>query len=365
MVAVLMLAGCTSEAPDEVPSAAGFWPVSIGEVAVVRSGDQVQFTDGSRTVPVDVRVTPSAPVVVVPVGTDRVALLAEYGSQLLSVVRLADGSVVQRPCPDCHGLAGMGNQLVTVLSDGSLVVLDADLGTATLAPLAEVPTPAVAEPDPDWTPDYRVLGDEDGVVVVGQLAADGGVRFGPTVVSRYDSGGGLLSSGQAVDRGLRIESSANGGATVLESTYSAGACSSGSRLSVLGERGDAVQLPTADGEMVRDWSWAGDRVVTVSYVNQMNYQDCDYRPLVVHELTVSDGVVSEIPSPGLTRLRVLGGCDVVVALRDLAGQPAKLVARVPGGDARDLGQVDDVLWSAPATSGCRDLAGDVAELAGA
>jgi hypothetical protein len=362
----MIMAGCTdgsaSDSGDSAPVPA-LWPTTSDGIAVLRQADELWVTDGAGTAPLGIPAGAGAPVSAAAVAPDRLALLVTGQSPVLWVVDLRDGATRQRVCVDCRGLGSVDEQLVTVLGDGTLVILDDRLEAASTVPLADVVPPRTGgwEPEPGWSPDFTVLGSADDAVIVGRLAPDGGARGGPTLVSRHRLDGTRLEETSLEGRATRAEAESSGEHVVVDADHSSGACSSGSLLQTL----DGHALRTEESEIIEDWSWAGDTVVAVTYSNQMTRGGaCDYQSLTIHEFTTQGAETASVVSPGLTRVRVLGSCERVLGLRALEGE-LPWVDVTEGRSRTRLGQFDDIIWSAPATGGCSDLEAVVGALADA
>lgn len=368
VAAGLLLAGCTSTGEtDGAPGAAGavLWPARADSVAVLRQGTELLLTDGAAVAPLSIGDSRSRAVVdvsVAVVSPSSLALLTQGAHAAVHVVDLEDGTVHRRPCVDCQGVAAIGGRVVTVLADGTLVVLDQELDSASTVRLSGVEAPAYGtwEPDPDWSPDFRLLGAVGDALLVGRLAPEGGVRGGPTLVSRHSITGESAGEVSVFGRTERAVAGSDPDHVLIEADHSSGACSSGAVLHTL--EGSAFR--TEESEIIEDWSWTGDSLIAVSYSNQMTGVGCDQQSLQVHELTPDGEETDVVISPGITQLRALGACERVLAFRTVSGE-LPILQSADGSTVTNLGEYDGIVWSAPATARCDDLGGIVETFADA
>jgi len=358
-ISMALFAACTPGVQPHRGEAEGspsLWPTEVDEIAVLRRGAALSLTDGNAVAPLKIGDAGSADgsgVAVASLGPTRLALLAGSPGAAIHVVDLDDGDVVSRPCLGCSGFAGIDGHAVTVLADGTLVVFDENLSSASTAPLSGVAQPTSSEwlPYPDWDPAFLVLGSVSDTVLLGRLAPDGIVRGGPTLVSRHSLDGSHLDEVSLEGRAAIAQADASGEQVVVATTHSSGACSSGALLQTLD--GDAVR--TEASEILEDWSWAGESLLTVSYTNQMTAEaGCDLQPREIRELSLGGRANDAFDSPGITRFRALGRCDRVIALIVIPGE-LPVVRAADRGSRRDLGQFDDIAWSAPSASRCGDV----------
>lgn len=366
VVLVPLVVTACARAAGGPPSSEPFWPATDRPIALVAKGNELFVTDGLAVQPIEM------PAVTDPVGPPPVVSegqwLAGISADRIYVLDLATGESKWRTCRRCSGLSLRSGRVTTIGRDGRLVTLDTSLHIVRVAHLAGLvgqdPPPSAASEDPSWAPEYTVAGHMGEHVVVASLPRWASLRGGPTLLSLVDDQGRVTAEREVPARFHSSSAKPDGTALLIASWASAGACSSGNVLSSI-DADLLTQQLTADGsdgregdaQVITDWSWNGNQVLWVGFELGWGVADegrCRRAAWHVNQQTDEGSTPQTLPSPALWSLRVLNGCEEMVALQEQPGSGRHLLA-VHHSERHDLGRFDSIVWSAPAHSSCDDI----------
>jgi hypothetical protein len=368
----LMLSACTN-GQVERPNGFGdhnpdeFWPVHSLPIALVLDREELHITDGRRVVGLGLSTSgvESTHLAVVRRG-DR--LFANVHEQIASI-DLRTGEVDWRPCESCSGLTSTSEGLATILRDGTLLIFDESLAqirsTSVAGSIGQGPPPVPAAfEEPDWQPGFVVMEGPKDAVLIGSRPWWGGARYGPTLISALAVDGSLRHEREATGVFAAASMDSRRESIVVQGWGSSGACNTATSLTLLpieGDEGDRQDLLTDDYFVTTDWSWNGRGLVVVGYATEtagLQSGGCALSQWQVLDLATPEGASAQpqatrAASAGIVQLRVLEGCDNLLATID-AGTGRQLYSVRDGQLSAALGEYS-IAWTAPPSNPCRNV----------